>query len=160
MRMRRSRRATSLTATGLVLGLSAALSGCASTPDALSAQELEGCFYFERYVVADGAIRLPWGVRLSREPLEGWPMASRGDVRLAATLTVDGDVDHPFGYWLPSGDSVEIGYPAGGGLVLELEVVDMALEGVVRPLGDARSLDAPEPEPAAVRLTRARCPEQ
>lgn len=140
-------------AAGLVLG------GCASAPEPLEARELEGCFYFDQSMQPD-SVRLPWGVRFSEDPLEGWPaLAGREDVFVAATLTVDGDQDHPFGYWSPSQDSVTVGYPAGGGLVLELEVGDTALAGLARPLGDARAFGSADPEPVAVRLTRARCPE-
>lgn len=154
-----ARRATIAAACSLVAGMTAALGACASTPEPLSAQDLEGCFYFDREQTGDGSLRLPWGVRLSPDSLEGWPITRRGNVRVASTLTVDGDTDYPFSYWRPSGDSVMIGSAAGGGVLLELEVGETALEGTARSLGDARGLDAREPEPAAVRLTRARCPE-
>jgi hypothetical protein len=154
-----TRRAVTLGASVLLPGLAAAMSGCASAPEPLSAQELEGCFYFDREQTGDGSMRLPWGVRLLPDSLEGWPIARRGDVRVAATLTADGDTDYPFSYWLPSEDSVMIGSAAGGGVLLELEVGEAALQGTALSLGDARGLDAREPEPVAVRLIRARCPE-
>lgn len=138
----------------------ACASGCASTDDAPPA-DLAGCFYFERDAAAD-QLRLPWGVRLLDQPLEGWPAIQQLDgVRVAATLTGEGDADHPFGYWRPLGeDSINIGYPAGGGLSLRLAVEPGRLTGTARPVGDALPLDGAGERPLrAVSLMRARCPE-
>ena len=144
---------------GAVLLLTGA--GCASTSDS-PAFELPGCYYFTQDDVFR-ELRLPWGIRLQDAPLEGWPaMTARGG-RKATTLTGTDEVDHPFGYWLTEApDSVEIGYPAGGGLVLELAVrEDHGLEGTARPVGDVIEPGA-DGEPAArpVHLLWARCPEE
>jgi hypothetical protein len=143
-----------------VLALSA-LTACATTGQG-PASGLTGCWYFERDDVAR-SLRLPWGLRVLPDPLEGWPaLQQRDGVRVASTLTVDGDRDHPFGYWLPLGeDSVEIGYPGGGGYVLRLAAKDARMEGTVGPVGDVLmpGVDGP-PDPSPVVLTRALCPEE
>ena len=134
---------------------------CASTPDS-QAQELAGCWYFERSDVAR-ALNLPWGVRLTGDTLEAWPIARQLEgVRHAATLTPEGDRDHPFGYWRRAApDSVEIGYPGGGGLVLQLhQVEEQRMRGTAIPAGDVMVPGRPEPEPQApVVLFLAQCPE-
>ncbi|HUE77535.1 MAG TPA: hypothetical protein VMM83_06295 [Longimicrobiales bacterium] len=139
----------------------ACASGCASTGDDEPPADLAGCYYFERDAAAD-QLRLPWGVRLLDRPLEGWPAIQQlVGVRVATTLTADGDVDHPFGYWRPMGqDSINIGYPAGGGLSLRLAVEPARLAGTARPVGDALPLDGVANRPLrTVSLTHARCPE-
>lgn len=146
-----------------VVLLLAAATACASTAQA-PAPGLAGCWYFERDDVAR-SLRLPWGVRLGEDSLAGWPALERHDgTRVAATLTPDGDADHPFGYWRPLGeDSVEIGYPGGGGYTLRVGVEDQRLEGTVRAVGDARGPgadDSPPPVPQPVALMRALCPEE
>ncbi len=99
-----------------------------------------GCYQFEW---GRGASRLglPWGLVLEDRPLEaGWPpLAGREGVRRALTATSPTErEDHPFGYWLPSGaDSIEVGYPGGGGVVLALERRGQNLFGQGRPVGDA-----------------------
>lgn len=136
-------------------------SACASPRDA-GPRQLQGCFYFVQDETAR-SLRLPWGVRLLQDSLEGWPaMANHQGVHSAATLHPDGDRDHPFGYWRPlAGDSLEIGYPAGGGMVMRLRVGDDELAGTVRPVGDAVSLQEDgRRAPAPVTLTRALCPEE
>lgn len=148
----------------LVLAGLAVAVACASSPNGHS-QELTGCWYFAQPSPPD--MRLPWGVRLGADPLQGWPAIQQLDgVRVASTLTPDGDREHPFGYWRPlPGDSLEIGYPAGGGAVLTLgvEAGGAALTGSVRGVGDARAYGTDPGTPSAgqpVRLTRAGCPEE
>ena len=134
-------------------------SACAS---ASNRQEpvIPGCYYFERTGAAN-ELNLPWGVRLEDAALEGWPaMEQRGGMR-AVTLTGSGEADHPFGYWISTApDSVEVGYPAGGGLVLELEVgEDRDLSGVAIPVGDIVDPNDPSPRDRhQVTLSWARCP--
>lgn len=138
--------------------LAAAAIACASTPDA-QVPPLPGCYRFQAGEAVD-TYRLPAGVRLTDRPLEGWPaIARRGDVKVAITLTGDGEADHPFGYWLEEpGDSVEIGYPAGGGIVLDLAVVDNGLEGRARAVGDVMQYGRePGPRSLPVRLEPASC---
>lgn len=138
----------------------ACASACATTADTPTA-DLAGCYYFERDAAAE-QLRLPWGVRLLDRPLEGWPAIQQLEgVRVASTLTAQGDVDHPFGFWRPlAGDSVHIGYPAGGGLSLRLAVETGGLAGTARPVGDARPLAGAADRPLrAVSLMHARCPE-
>lgn len=134
--------------------------GC-STPRDPEPALPDGCYYFIQDDIAR-ELRLPWGIRLLQDSLEGWPaMATHQGVRLAATLHPDGDRDHPFGYWrsLP-GDSIQVGYPAGGGMVLHLDARGDTLAGSAREVGDAMPLNADPPRgPLAVTLTRARCPE-
>lgn len=140
----------------------ALLGACASAGERLSAQQLAGCYYFERNDVAR-ELNLPWGVRLTEDSLQGWPaMAARHALR-AATLSTEGDQDHPFGYWLTiDSDSVEIGYPAGGSLVVRVAPDGQRMVGTVRALGDA----VPPPGVARaataqpVMLQHALCPEQ
>lgn len=128
-----------------------------------------GCWYFARNADAD-ALSLPWGVRLTGERLTGFPaIQTRGDVRVAATLTVEGDADHPFGYWLAlPGDSLEIGYPAGGGLVVRVGFAGgeegaaggarSVLTGEIREAGDAVALDGAHRVTRPVTLSHAQCP--
>lgn len=132
---------------------------CASTPN--GAPPVPSCYYFQEGE-ATTAFRLPEGVRLTDEPLEGWPaIMQRGDVKVAVTLTRLGEADYPFGYWLEEpGDSVEIGYPAGGGIVLELAVQSGALDGTARSYSDVlRYGDEPSASARAlpVRLERGDC---
>lgn len=124
--------------------------------------DLAGCYYFERNAAA-GELGLPWGVRLLDRPLEGrWPAIQQLEgVRHATTLTAEGDADHPFGFWQPlPGDSVRIGYPAGGGVSLRLAAANERLTGTAQPVGDAMPLGggAP-PSERMIVLTHARCPE-
>ena len=158
--MRRGRGATRARAAApaallLVLGAFA----CVSTPAPRSERDPVGCWYFDRDDAA-AALNLPWGIRLSSEPLTGWPLAEAHDsVRVAATLSPERELDHPFGYWMPlPGDSLEIGYPGGRGLVLELAEADSTLSGVARPVGDVITPGAAPAPLRAVRLTRAQCP--
>jgi hypothetical protein len=140
------------------LVLAAALAGCASSPDGAD-ERLVGCWFFERDAAAR-ELNLPWGVRLLGDSLAGWPTVdrARGTPRVAVTLRGRGrTADHPFGYWQATAeDSVRIGYPGTGGLLLALELEEQAMEGTARPVGDA-GLEPRATHP--VRLTRARCPE-
>lgn len=136
-----------------------ATAACVSAPAAEAADDPIGCWYFDRDEAA-AALNLPWGVRLSADLLTGWPrIEALGAPRVAATLSPEGEADHPFGYWLVlTSDSIEIGYPAGGGLVLRLAPGDMAMTGNARAVGDVLVPGA-EPAPLRpVRLTRAQCP--
>lgn len=138
------------------------LAGCASAEKRLSAQDLAGCYYFEQDSTAR-ALNLPWGVRLTDEALEGWPAIAQRHPKRATTLTPAGDEDHPFGYWLVTrSDSVEIGYPGGGGLVVRVAPHGQRLEGSVRAVGDALRPPAARrvPRSQPVRLNHALCPEQ
>ncbi len=129
---------------------------CASTPDG-SAQDLAGCYYFEQDATAR-ELNLPWGVRLTAEPLTGWPpLEQEEDVRVAVTLIGEEETaDHPFGYWRPmADDSVRIGYPGTGGFVVDLVVGESELVGTATPVGDAGLDDRPVHD---VRLMHARCP--
>lgn len=134
---------------------------CASTPDAERSSRT-GCYYFERDQAAV-ELRLPWGVRLLDGPLEGWPaLAQRPGVHPATTLRPTGETDHPFGYWAEaSGDTIEVGHPGGGGLVLTL-VPDGAggrnLRGTARPVGDAVPVEGAHRPVRPVRLSLAQCP--
>ncbi|HSJ26386.1 MAG TPA: hypothetical protein VK929_17025 [Longimicrobiales bacterium] len=147
-------------------------SGCASTAVS-QADVLPGCYYFEQTDVAR-SLNLPWGVELLEDSLEGWPAISQlPDVRQAVTLVGPAErAGFPFGYWRTvAEDSVEIGYPAGGGLVLALAVQPPAtagglpagLAGTARAVGDAVPFGdtAASRQRAAdpVSLMRARCPE-
>jgi hypothetical protein len=122
---------------------------------------LVGCYYFERDAVAD-TLRLPWGIRLLPDTLAGWPAIQQlPDVRRAVTLVgAEQTASYPFGYWRPlADDSVEIGYPAGGGLVLSLAADTTQLTGTVRAVGDAVAIgETPARARDAVSLMRARCP--
>lgn len=135
---------------------------CASSGGLPAVQDLAGCYYFERDAGAE-EMRLPWGIRLREASLVGWPaMSAREGVREATTLTGRSEDDHPFGYWtLSQGDSLEVGYPGGGGLVLRVTVDDHDLSGTVRAVGDVRRPGEPRtarPD-RPVRLIWARCPE-
>jgi hypothetical protein len=146
-----------------ILALALFAIGCASMGEQSDLLPIPGCYYFVQDEAA-GELHLPWGVRLTDEALDGWPaIQRRGDVNRAATLTDQGDVGFPFGYWILAGaDSVEIGYPAGGGLLLDLAVENGALRGTARPVGDVLPPPGPVPERVthSVALTRARCPEE
>lgn len=135
---------------------------CASAPDRAEAepQSVHGCYYFMDSE-ADRAFRLPEGIRLTEEALTGWPaIMQRGNVRVAVTLTARGTADHPFGYWLEEDDgALEIGYPAGGGMVLDVDPEDGALVGTARALGDTAPVGgAPDRRSLPVRLERRACP--
>lgn len=132
---------------------------CAHGADRAAAPDPIGCWYFEQDDAARQLV-LPWGVRLAADTLTGWPaMDARGGARVAATLAPGEELGHPFGYWLElSGDSIQVGYPGGGGLSLRLEVSESVLQGSARPVGDALPLNAPARTTHAVRLTRAMCP--
>lgn len=139
----------------------ACLPACASVPGGVAAQGIEGCWYFEMDAAA-ASLRLPMGIRLTATPLENWPsIMRRGDVRVAVTVTRQGDADYPFGYWLREGGRVEVGYPGGGGVVLDLAPGRSTLEGTARAVGDARrpgEMDRDEPADAIrVRLERRSC---
>jgi hypothetical protein len=154
--MRRPRPAA-LLAAAAIIGLAPA---CATTPENGQADRT-GCWYFERDADAE-ALRLPWGVRLLPDSLTGWPALERlPGVRRATTLARPGEeAGHPFGYWRSlGGDTVEIGYPAGGGLLLQLEGDTAHLTGTATPVGDAVAPGAAPPRVRPVTLTRARCPE-
>lgn len=131
-----------------------ALLACVTAPAPDPASPV-GCWYFQRDAAAT-ALNLPWGVRLDSVELTGWPaLDARGGGSRAVTLNADGPADHPFGYWMQlESDSIEIGYPAGGGLVLRLAPGDLAMDGTARDVGDVR----PSSATPAVRLTRAQCP--
>lgn len=131
------------------------VSACASSPEG-AAQELSGCYYFERDATAR-ELNLPWGVQLTDQPLEGWPIGQQEGVRRAVTLKgPDQTADFPFGYWQAKADSVRLGYPGMGGFLVDLAVEEQALEGTARPVGDA-GVDEERPV-HPVRLTLARCP--
>ncbi len=138
------------------------MGACAGPPEKPEPRHLIGCHYFGQDSVFH-QLQLPWGIRLMDRPLEGWPaMQQREGVRRATTLTGVDEVDVPFGYWiLAAPDSLEIGYPAGGGLRLRLAIHEGRFSGVAEPVGDAmpppaaRAMQAGHP----VELTWARCPE-
>lgn len=132
--------------------------GCISTPVS-SASDPVGCWYFDRDAAAT-ALNLPWGIRLAGDALSGFAgLEQRGEPRIARTLDPDAEQDHPFGYWLPiAGDSIEIGYPAGGGMVLRVAGGDTSLSGTARAVGDVVAPGAPPRQTHAIRLTRAQCP--
>jgi hypothetical protein len=153
---------TSVLRLPLLLAAACCLSAwtCATTP-APSADDLTGCYYFERGVAAD-TLHLPWGVQLLPDSLEGWPAIQQlPGVRRARTL-VDAERthSHPFGYWRPlEADSVEIGYPGGGGLVLVLGVGEVQLTGTARAVGDVvRPGGQPTRAQPGITLARAACP--
>ena len=137
----------------LPLGALAALA-CMTTPAADPASPI-GCWYFARDAAA-AAFNLPWGIRLDSAELTGWPtLDARGGGRAAVTLKAEGPADHPFGYWRElDGDSIEVGYPAGGGIALRLARGELEMSGSARDLGDVN----PSAARPAVRLTRAQCP--
>lgn len=146
-------RARSYGVAALVVAGAVAASACASSPRTTGLQTLLGCWRFERDSVAR-ALSLPWGVRFLERRLAGWPaMEGLEDVRAAATLT-DSTLarDYPFGYWrlTAGGDSIQMGYPGGGGLVADLafnpgedDATGARLDGTVRGVGDVVPLDSP-----------------
>lgn len=146
----------------LLLSATILIAACGGMPERTDPRPLVGCHYFVQDHVARD-LQLPWGVRLLDQPLEGWPaLQQRPDVRKATTLTGHDEVDFPFGYWVVTADdSLEIGYPAGGGLLLDLAIRDGAFHGHARPVGDAvplpGTITAPRPHP--VQMVWARCPE-
>ncbi len=159
--MRRPMRAAA-GAAGLAVASVALLGACASAETKLSAQEIAGCYYFERTPAAD-SLGLPWGVRLTDRPLEGWPAMAPRNPKLATTLAPGGDQDFPFGYWLVAdSDSLEIGYPGGGGIVVHVAPEGQELIGSARPVGDALPPGALPGSPATrtVTLKHALCPEK
>lgn len=113
---------------------------CPQQPLAQAASGLVGCYQFERDAGAR-ALGLPWGVELQEAGLgPGWPLLSdRAGVRRAATATsATAREDHPFAYWAPAtGDSIEVGHPGGGGIVLTLAAIGADLIGGGVPAGDA-----------------------
>jgi hypothetical protein len=119
----------------VALGLTAA-----ACPPARMEGALPLCFQFERNVGAR-TLGLPWGFVLEDEALDaGWPLLSeRVGVRRALTATSPaGRADNPFGYWAPAaGDSIEIGHPGGGGVVLTLARSGQDLVGQGVAAGDA-----------------------
>ena len=145
----------------LLLAAVATALGCASAAPPSTVEELEGCYFF-RQDDAARALRLPDGIHLTPRPLEGWPaIMQRGAVKVAVTLSERGPVGYPFGYWLLEDDgSVEVGYPAGGGIVLDLMPGREELQGIARTYGDAIAYgEEPETQEVPVRLERRRCPE-
>ena len=124
---------------------------CASVP---FADPVVGCYQFERNSGAQ-TLGLPWGVELEAVPVgAGWPLiADLEGVRRARTATSPtGRADHPSGYWhLTPADSVEIGYPGGGGIVLSLskQGQDLVGEGIaagdVLPFGALAGPRTPAP---------------
>ena len=150
----------SIRITGTAVAVAAVFAACASTGERQQGVA-PGCYYFQQDAVAED-LNLPWGVHLKEGDLQGWPaLERRGGAREAATLTPRGEADHPFAYWIaPAADSVEIGYPAGGGFVLKLTVDDdQDLRGVAIPVGDMVNPNDPSPrERHPVTLTWARCP--
>jgi hypothetical protein len=148
---------------GLAILLVAA--ACASNAEPPASVAPPGCYYPERNAAA-AVLDLPWGVELLSVQLAGWPALQQlEDVRQARTLTAAGTQDHPFGYWRPlaGGDSVEVGYPGGGAVLLELAVSadGRTLNGTGRALGDAQPIGAPREDTVVtpVVLNQARCPE-
>lgn len=131
---------------------------CASTGQAADPADLAGCYYFEQDAVFQ-ELQLPWGFRLLDQPLEGWPALQQlEDVRVATTLTGRDEVDHPFGYWRPlAGDSLLVGYPAGGGFSLRIELDANEMTGSILPVGDA---GLGERTARPVGIIHARCPEE
>jgi hypothetical protein len=149
-------------ATATVIATSLLAGACAGMPEHSEPGPVLGCHYF----VQDQAARdlqLPWGVRLHDDALTGWPAIQQRDgVRRATTLTGTGEVDFPFGYWIRTAqDSIELGYPGGGGLLLELAVADTTMRGTARAVGDATPPPAAAPAETRhdVELVRARCPD-
>ena len=140
---------------GSVALCSALVASCASAPPA--ERSAVGCYQFERN---DGerALGLPWGFELEAAPLgPGWPlMAGRADVRRARTATSPtGRDDHPFGYWWESArDSVEVGYPGGGGITLRLGWQSQDLLGQGTSGGDAVPAGGPAPRTSAPVVAR------
>ena len=142
--------------------LAVAVAGCASAGgmEGAAAQDVTGCYLF----VADeaaAAMRLPQGIRLTDQALTGWPaIMQRGGVKVAVTLTRTGEADYPFGYWLVEDDgTLEVGYPAGGGIVMDLEAGRDTLEGTARAVGDTWSFGEDEGvREIEVQLERATCP--
>jgi hypothetical protein len=136
------------------------VSACASRPPASVIPP--GCYYFERDAAAE-RLQLPWGVQLLEDSISGWPaLQELSGVRRAVTLLGHGrSASHPFGYWrLVGSDSVEIGYPAGGGLVLDLHAENGRLTGSALPVGDAVAPgEAATRTRGNVRLIHARCPD-
>lgn len=139
-------------------GLTVLAAACASAGQGSDSAVAPGCYYFEQDDVAR-QLQLPWGIRLLEGPLEGWPAVQQYEgARLATTLTGQDEADHPFGYWRPlDGDSILVGYPAGGGLSLRLVSDSGRMTGTARPVGDA-TLEAQRPS-YPLRLVHARCPE-
>jgi hypothetical protein len=146
----------------LLAAVAAATAACASAPPEASSDSLAGCYFFQPDDAAR-SFRLPDGIRLTTSALEGWPaIMQRGGVMVAVTLTDQGSADYPFGYWLLEDDgTVEAGYPAGGGIVLDLAVGRDRLEGTARAVGDV-DVYGDEAETASrevpVRLDRGDCP--
>ncbi|MDX1675075.1 MAG: hypothetical protein R3314_09805 [Longimicrobiales bacterium] len=143
----------------IALAVAAVAVSCASTPD--WGPPFPGCYFFQEGEAVE-RFRLPAGVRLTDRPLEGWPtVMQRGDAKVATTLTATGETDHPFAYWLEQpGDSLEVGYPLGGTVALDLAVGDGVLEGTVHSMSDMMSYGGGSPpDPMAVRLERGHCPD-
>jgi len=134
-----------------------ALGGCWSAPAAAPADPA-GCWYFERDEHAT-ALNLPWGIRLTDRELPDAP--AHAGARAARTLQADGEAEFPFGFWAAiAGDSIVIGYPAGGGLLLRLAGGDTSMHGIARPVGDAIAPGGQARPDRPVHLSRAQCPEE
>ena len=120
-----------------------------------------GCYQFVHDAGAK-ALGLPWGFVLEDAPLgPGWPLVSDrpGVLRASTALTATERADHPFGYWAPKGDSIEIGHPGGGGIVLTLAPSGQDLIGQGVAAGDAVPMGGamgPRP-PSPVTARRVLC---
>jgi hypothetical protein len=151
-------RLRSALAATLNVTVTAALAACASGASS-QASELAGCYQLERNAGAR-ALGLPWGFVLEDEELgAGWPLVSeRAGVQRARTATSPtGRADVPFGYWASAaGDSVEIGYPGGGGVVLTLASTGQDLIGQGVAVGDAVPLGGAMGPRAPVAVTARR----
>jgi hypothetical protein len=131
---------TRRTLLALAPALASIAAACPPAGTTTAAAAPAGCYQFERDAGAR-ALGLPWGFVLEDEPLgAGWPLVSdRPGVRRARTATSPtARADQPFGYWAPlTGDSIEIGHPGGGGVVLTLGRAGQDLVGRGVAAGDA-----------------------
>ena len=142
--------------TGIVGAVVLGAAACASTPDG-GAQELAGCYYFERDAVVE-RWNLPWGVRLTTDSLATRPPLLEGDnVRAARTLIgPDETSDYPFAFWqVMAPDSIRLGSGGIGGISMVLSRDGQVLAGRAYSPDDTRTGPTPS---APVRLTHARCP--
>lgn len=144
----------------LLSGAVLVLAACASTPDRDAPPDYPGCYFFAAGEAME-TFRLPEGVQLTERALTGWPaIMQRGDVKVAVTLRAGGTADYPFGYWLAESGALEVGYPSGGGIVMELEPDGDGLAGTARALGDTAPLgETPDRRELPVRLEKRACPD-